>query len=328
MQPGRDLRQRPVVPRGVPGAETRAVRVARCRARGPGRTALLALRVRCRRAPVHRRERPGLDGAGRAADPLAGAGRAPARRGGTGLGSVAGGRVQLGGEHGAAGPVRDRGRGGARCVRRRRGRPGRRGARWARGPARGRDRRRTHVGARREAPPAAGRLDGPRAQPLARTRPRPGRTHVGRTRRPRGAAWLARRGGHRDLGDRRRGRPPHRGVGARRDRREGAAAVRARPRGPAGRRTRRRPPARRHPRRHRRPPRDGLAFEPPRPRPTSSAPTRSSWTRSGGSRSVVAPNVSARSSARSANAATRPSMPSSNASAPSSRISSPRSARP
>jgi glutamyl-tRNA reductase len=69
-------------------------------------------------------------------------------------------------------------------------------------------------------------------------------------------------------------------------------------------------------------------FGPPRPRPTSSARTRSSWTRSGGSRSADAPNVSARSSARSANAATRPSTPSSNASAPSSHTSSPRSARP
>ena len=115
----------------------------------------------------------------------------------------------------------------------------------------------------------------------------------------------------------------HRGAGARRDRREGAAAVRARPRGPARRRAHRRPRPRRHPRRHRRPPRVGLGpGRRDRGRHRARARDRR-WTRSGGSRSAVAPNVSARSSARSANAATRPSTPSSNASAPSSRTSSP-----
>ena len=65
--------------------------------------------------------------------------------------------VQRGGRRRASGPLRDRARRGPRRVRRRRGRPGRRGARRPRGPARGRDRRRTDVGARREAPPPARR---------------------------------------------------------------------------------------------------------------------------------------------------------------------------
>ena len=109
LQPRRDLRERPLVPRRVPGVEADPDRDAGRGARRAGRTALLPLGAGRGRPPVRGGGGAGLDGARRDADPRAGPRGAAHGRG----------RGRVGPRDALAVPRGAAGRAGARGPRRR-----------------------------------------------------------------------------------------------------------------------------------------------------------------------------------------------------------------
>ena len=119
-------RERPLVPRRVPGAEARADRDARGGSRGAGRAALLPLGTGRGRPPVRGGRGAGLDGDRRDADPRAGARGAANGRG----------RRSVGARDALACSTRLRGRAGGPAPKprsaRRRTRSSRSGPNWRR----------------------------------------------------------------------------------------------------------------------------------------------------------------------------------------------------
>ena len=118
LQPGRDLRERPVVPRRVPGVEADPDRDPGRGAGRAGRTALLTLGAGRGGPPVRGGVGAGLDGARRDADPRAGPRGAAHRRGRGRVGPRDALAVPRGGPGGPARAGRDVARRGARRVRR------------------------------------------------------------------------------------------------------------------------------------------------------------------------------------------------------------------
>ena len=121
-------RERPLVPRGVPGAEARADRDAWGGSRGAGRTALFPLGTGRSRPPVRRGRGTGLDGDRRDADPRAGSRGVANGRGRGSVGSRDALPVPRGRAGGPAGARRNLARRSAGRVRRARGRSGGGGA--------------------------------------------------------------------------------------------------------------------------------------------------------------------------------------------------------